>query len=411
MLVSRTTWMRGQKLAFYCKLFVICAATFGATPLVKAQEVTSPLPATFTNPPLFWMPDLGSGWISFDPGGDHIVIPIMLNGQPSKALIDTGVDQLLLSKSYADAHRLPLTPWGEAVGFGGAAQYYTTPSVALDIGAFRTTKPGAVTVVDLGRVAVSRLEGVDVVIGLPLLGPFEWQVDQDHHRFRLMKSGSFPVVDGIPIGVGPGNSRMVTNGSVNGKSVSFVMIDTGSDSEVSLSAHAADLTGFASQTDFASIGVGGTVVQPFGRLKKFMIGKHEVTNAYATVEDGNWWGAKEIQALIGMGVLRAYNMTVDLTVGRMALEPRVPSVPPIYRSLSGIQGFVVNDRWNVAHVMRNSPAMTAGLKPGMVVCAIDDKPVSEELVSGYWKRAASGTRHVLKLCDGTSRTIALRSFY
>jgi C-terminal processing protease CtpA/Prc len=104
-------------------------------------------------------------------------------------------------------------------------------------------------------------------------------------------------------------------------------------------------------------------------------------------------------------------MTVDLTVGRMALEPRVPSVPPIYRSLSGIQGFVVNDRWNVAHVMRNSPAMTAGLKPGMVVCAIDDKPVSEELVSGYWKRAASGTRHVLKLCDGTSRTIALRSFY
>ncbi|WP_267378838.1 MULTISPECIES: aspartyl protease family protein [unclassified Sphingomonas] len=379
--------------------------------MAEVQEVTSPLPDTFTNPPTFWMPDTGSVWIGFDPHDDHVVIPIVLNGRPSKALVDTGIDQLIVSKSYADAHHLPLTSWSKVVGFGGAAQYYTTPSVALDIGAFRTARPGAVTVVDLSQLTVSSLEGVDVVIGLPLLGPFEWQVDQDHHRFRLMKSGSVPVVDGVPIKVGPGNSRMVTNGSVNGRSVSLTMIDTGSDGDVSLSSRAVELTGFAPQTDFASIGVGGTVVQPLGRLKDFMIGTHKVTGAYATVEDGSWWGAKEIQTSIGMGVLRAYNMTVDLTAGQMKLEPRVPPAPPIYRSLSGIQGSVMNGRWNIAHVMRGSPAMTAGLKPKMAICAIDDKPVSEDLVSGYWHRAAPKTRHSLKLCDGSSRIITLRSFY
>lgn len=391
--------------------FAASVAIFGAAPSVEAQEASPALPATFTNPPLFRVPDTGSGWISFNPDGAHIVIPITLNGQPTKALIDTGVDQLLLSKSYADAHHLPLTPWSKPVSAGGAVQYYTTPSVALDIGDLSTTKPGAVTVGDLSHMAVSGLASVDVVIGLPLLGPLEWQVDQDHHRFRMMKSGSIPVTDGIPIKVGPGNSRLVNNISVNGKSVSLAMIDTGSDSEVSLSPNAAGQTGFVSKTDIASLGVGGTVVEPLGRLKDFMIGKHDVTGAYATVEDGSWWGAKEIQALIGMGVLRAYNMTVDLTAGQMKLEPRVQPAAPIYRSPSGIQGFVVNGRWNVAHVMRNSPAMTAGLKPGMAVCAIDGKPVSDELIDGYWHRAALGTRHSLRLCDGTSRDVTLRSFY
>lgn len=87
----------------------------------EAQEAAPVLPATFTNPPMFWMPDTGSGWIDFDPEGDHIVIPVMLNGQPAKALVDTGFDQLVLSKAYADVHHLPLTIWGKTVGFGGAA--------------------------------------------------------------------------------------------------------------------------------------------------------------------------------------------------------------------------------------------------------------------------------------------------
>ena len=78
-----------------CMLLAVYAA---ATPLA-AQEAASTLPATFTNPPLFWMPDAGSGWIDFSPAGNHIVIPVVLNGHPTRALIDTGVDQLIVSKA------------------------------------------------------------------------------------------------------------------------------------------------------------------------------------------------------------------------------------------------------------------------------------------------------------------------
>ena len=73
---------------------------------------------------------------------------------------------------------------------------------------------------DLSRLNAMGLADVEVVIGLPILGIFEWQVDQDHHRFRLLSSGSIPIPDGIPIRVGPNNSRLVTDVSINGQFVS-----------------------------------------------------------------------------------------------------------------------------------------------------------------------------------------------
>ena len=408
--VASNVRMRTWEARTTCALLAACAAAFTPISAIHAQEAPPALPGTFTDRPVFWIPDAGSGWIDFDPESD-LIIPVVLNGRPTKAMIDTGVDQLVVSKAYADAHHLPLTLWAKPESVGGATQLYTTPSVTLDVGGIRTVKPAAFTVTDLSRLNAVGLTDVEVVIGLPLLGPFEWQIDQDHHRFRLMRSGSIPVADGIPIRVGPNNSRLVTNVSINGKSVSPTMIDTGSDSEVSLSSAAAQRTGFKPQTDIGSVGAGGTVVQPLGRLTDFMLGKNKVPDAYATVEHANWWGSKEIQALVGMGVLRAYNMTVDLTAGRMLLEPRVPSLKPAYRSTSGIQGYTRNGRLSVAHVMSRSPAAAANLEPGDEICAIDQRAVSKNLVEDYFAHAAPGTKHVLTLCDGTSRTITLRSFY
>lgn len=378
---------------------------------LPTQEAPSTLPATFTDRPVFWIPDTGSGWIEFDQKSDIIVIPVVLNGHPTKAMIDTGFDQLVVSKTYADSHHLPLTPWAKPDSVGGPTQLYTTPSVTLDVGAIRTTKPGAVTVMDLSRLNAMGLADVEVVIGLPILGIFEWQVDQDHHRFRLLSSGSIPIPDGIPIRVGPNNSRLVTDVSINGQFVSPTMIDTGSDSEVSISPAVAERTRFKPQTDIASVGAGGVVVQPLGRLTDFTLGAYRVSDAYATVERANWWGAKEMRALIGMGMLRNYNVTVDLTAGRMLLEPRVLPSKPAYRSTSGIQGYTRNGRLSVAHVMSRSPAAAAKLKPGDEICSIDYKAVSKDLVEDYFAHAAPVTKHLLTLCDGTSRTVTLRRFY
>ncbi|WP_294306095.1 PDZ domain-containing protein, partial [uncultured Sphingomonas sp.] len=84
---------------------------------------------------------------------------------------------------------------------------------------------------------------------------------------------------------------------------------------------------------------------------------------------------------------------------------------PAYRSTSGIQGYTRNGRLSVAHVMSRSPAAAAKLKPGDEICSINHKAVSKDLVEDYFAHAAPGTKHLLTLCDGTSRTITLRRFY
>lgn len=55
------------------------------------------------------------------------------------------------------------------------------------------------------------------------------------------------------------------------------MIDTGSDSEVSISPAVAERTRFKPQTDIASVGAGGVVVQPLGRLTDFTLGAYRVS--------------------------------------------------------------------------------------------------------------------------------------
>lgn len=377
---------------------------------VQAQKVTQVSPVDHNDQPVFWIPNAGSGWIDFVPTeGGQIFITVVLNGDHVRALIDTGFDQIVVSKAYADAHTLPLTRSATPISFGGATPYYATPGVALDIGAIRTIKPGSVTVLDFSQLTNLAMGQFDVVIGLPVLASMEWQVDQDNHRFRLMKSGTIPLPLGIPIRVGPDNSRLVTDVAINGKSVSPAMIDTGSDSEISLTATTAKAVGFVAATDMQSIGAGGSVVQPFGRATNFSIGTHAIKSVYADVVSGDW--APGIPAMIGMGLLRSYNTSVDLPMGRMVLSARTTPLPTPPKSTSGVQGDFQGGRLTITHVMRNSPAAAAELKAGDQICAINGEQMSQNMIDRHWGRAAPGTEYTLKLCDGSVRAMTLRSFY
>lgn len=360
--------------------------------------------------PTFWLPDAGSGWIDFDPGeGGQVVIPVVLNGQPARALVDTGFDQLVLSKAFADAHHLALTPLNKPMGFGGASQLYTTPGMSLDIGAVRTTRPGAFIVTDFDHVRGAGLD-FDAVIGLALLGRLEWQLDEDHHRFRFLPSRAQPIVDGTPVQLGLGGSRLVTTIGVNGTPLPFAMIDLGSDDEISLPPTAMQQAKVHVDTDLMAAGAGGAVVEPVGRLGSLTIGGQQVEGAHAT-GDAGWFPGSDIKALIGMGILQRYNLTVDVPAGMMKLTPRTIPARPKPKSTSGIQGTYADGRLLIAHVMKNSPAEAAGLKAGDAICGLDDKPMSQQLNDQHWGRAAPGTRYTVKLCDGTTRQLVLRDFY
>jgi predicted aspartyl protease len=379
------------------------------SPLQAQNDGAVGKPVDFPEQPLWWVPSEGSGWISFDSiESGHIVIPVALNGQSVRAMIDTGSDHIVIDKAYAEAHHLPLTLWRKVGGFGTQVDLYTTPSVTLDIGAVRTTKAGGVVVSDL-RGFADMFVKFDIIIGLPLLGVLEWQIDQDNHRFRMMNSRAIAIREGVAVRVGPMNSGLVTDVTINGKRVTPTLIDTGSDSDVGLTPTVAAQTGFREQTDMAALRIGNVVVSPLGRLTDFQIGNNAVTGAYASVDPTGWTVTNEYGAVVGMGVLRSYNMTVDMQAGRMALTARTTASPPKPKTTAGVQGDYHDGRWVIAHVMKNSPAEAAGLRQGDSICSINGRSMS--VADRDWGRSAPGTRFSLTLCDGTSRTMTLRSFY
>lgn len=358
--------------------------------------------------PAFEMPNDGSGWIDFAPNENgQIVIPVTLNEIPVSALVDTGVPQMVISKSFAGKHHLPLTSWGRTNDFAGFTDNYVTPNISLTVGSLHTTTPGTVAVTDLENLNQRGIGDFDVVIGLSVLGDVGWEIDQDHHRFRLFRSGSLTIEHPIPLRLA--NSRLFTNTTINNHNVSQVVVDTGSDEQVSLTNIFAKSIDFKGQTDLAAAGIGGIAVQPYGKLTDFHIGERSVPVAYATVSD--WFKPEGGKVMIGMGVLQNYNMVADPPAGKMMLTPRSIPLPAFPKSTSGVQGSYQDGRITIVHIMKNSPAASISLKAGDQICSINGKPMSESMVNNHWGRAAPGTRYELGLCDGSTRIMTLQSFY
>ena len=197
---------------------------------------------------------------------------------------------------------------------------------------------------------------------------------------------------------------------VNGRQIALAMIDTGSDDAVFLTQVTADQIGFRPLTDVAALGVGGAVVQPLGQLDDVAIGSSRAAGVYATSGDGSWLG-QPIEAMIGMGFLQRYNMVVDVPAGRMQLTKRVTPVPPMPKSTSGVQGMYANGSLKIMHVMKGSPAETAGLKKGDQICTLNGKPMSQQLADSHWGRSFPGTQYSITLCDGRSRSLTTSAFY
>lgn len=363
--------------------------------------------------PTFWMPHAGSGWVDFKSAeGGQILIPVVLNGQAARALIDTGVDQMLVSKEFVATHHLAVIPGGTVGSFGGSSRYDYATDISLDVGALRTTVPGAFIVMDLSSARRGgNIDAFDVIIGLALLARLGWEIDQDHHRFRFFRSGTVPIADGIAVHIGPNKSRLLTDLQVNGKPITPTMIDTGSDDAISLPTATAREVGFKAETDIAASGLGGLAVLPLGKLSEVQIGRERLDDVYSTVGGTNWYDEAGVKAMIGMKILQDYNMIVDAGSGKMQLAERALRPPPQPKSTLGIQGIYVDGKLPIVHVMKNSPAADAGLKDGDAVCAVNGEAMSQALMDRKWARAAPGSRYQLRLCNGTSHYMTSRTFY
>ncbi len=130
------------------------------------------------------------------------------------------------------------------------------------------------------------------------------------------------------------------------------------------------------------MGLGGPTKDTLGRINSLKLGRylmsHPVTGlskaqAGVSSEDG-------FAGIIGAEVLRRFKVVFDYSRKQMILEPNANFSEPYEFDMSGM--FVMTDaeRFDliqVREVLQASPAFDAGIRPGDVIAAVDDRPAAQ----------------------------------
>ena len=411
-----------QFMTFRAALFAAIAGSAAAAmiaPDTARAAVDQAVPGARSAPVSQLDPEVAQEWIPFerDPGG-LIVIPVVLDGAPARALIDTGFASVVLSRAYASEHRLALEAVGGAYGVGGMTPVEQTGTISLRVGGFYQAG-GAIPVVDLSSLAAHVDTPFQIVLGSSLLSMVALQIDFDQRRLRLLPSGSRPIAGvEVPIALRAEGRRIVTRIMIAGRPLAPVMLDTGSENALTLSA-----SGWSGlkrgrtdrETDIAVAGTGGIAVHRLLTIDNALFGLPPPAPLAATVEPvGEFLDHAGMKGAIGLGLLSRYNVVLDVAAGRLILAPRSRSDPDPPKSTLGIQGVVQADRIKVIHVMGNSPAAVAGVRDGDEICAINGTSFAPRWQEGPlkdWGIAPPGTAYDLSLCSGAHIKLLTASFY
>ncbi len=126
----------------------------------------------------------------------------------------------------------------------------------------------------------------------------------------------------------------------------------------------------------------GKVSAFVSRIERVSVGLNNFHNVVANVtptsEDAGI-GGKTV-GLVGGEVLRRFKVTVDYASSQVTLEPNQSFGEPFEFDMSGMSLAAQGDdlrEYRVRSVIRGTPAALAGIAPGDIVLAIDDRPARD----------------------------------
>lgn len=360
--------------------------------------------------------DSEARWIPFElTAGNQIRFTANIDGRAASAILDTGASHSVLSTAFARRAGLSVSARGRIVAVGGSVALGWVPVTAITFGGLARAG-GGLSVVDLPTRATGAGAGVDMLAGRDLTQGFALDIDYAARRFRLLPSGRLPFVGAqLPLRIGRAPLAYVTRVTIAGHRLEPIIVDTGDGASLALSRAAwrtLPLAPAPMVTTALAYGVGGPIEFELATLPRILFGGVGVNDVDVAIEQtGGFSDNARSAGRIGMGFLQRFRVLLDPGAGRMVLAPQPGSAPPP-RSTSGLQLQLSRGRLTVLHVMRNSPADTAGWKTGDTICAVDGTAVKAgDTAATSWPYARPGRTLTLGMCDGAVRQLTLRRFY
>lgn len=326
--------------------------------------------------------------IPFINAGEHIVIPVSVNGaKPLEMVFDTGMPSpgvLLYQGTAADSIRLEYSPMPIRVGGAGSAdakEARLAMNVTLATGGL--TVGSSIAIVMPPTPQMSLLH--DGIIGATFFRNLIVTIDQDRHELVLEQPEGFVPPKGaveVPIDAKGGhayvNAGLVT---AEGKVTPLTLVlDMGATHSVSLNRRENPAIGMPAGGFETRIGrgMGGVMTGHVARIPGIELGGVRLANVVATFPDSafeNPRGLDSKDGNLGSGILGRFNVTLDFRSQRMFLVKNARFGEPFEWDMSGVR-FDVDDAGvlSATEIQPGSPAAIAGLIVGDVLLAVDGEP-------------------------------------
>jgi len=362
--------------------------------------------------------DSEARWVPFDlTPGNQIRFSLLLDGTPVDAVLDTGVSQSVVSRAWAEAHKLKLHGGGAASAIGGPIATATVDARSIAMGGLYRGNV-ALSVASLPATATGSARPIVMLVGRDLIADYALDLDFDDHRFRLLPSGRMPFTGATaPLSISPTRQVYVSELIMGGARVAPLIVDTGDGASVTLSDRAWQFVKPAAplETTALAYGLGGPIVMGLAIVPRVVSGTQIADAVEVRVEPkGGFSDSVGVAGRIGTGFLQRYRVLLDARAGRMILKPGALADEDPQRSTSGLLLAPEADRLRVVHVMRGGPGAAGGWQTGDTICWVDGTPIGPDYPGSAlagWSTGTPGRIVTLGLCDGRTRDLTLQQFY
>ncbi|MDV3459323.1 aspartyl protease family protein [Sphingomonas sp. HF-S4] len=358
-------------------------------------------------------PDTEARWIDFQRTAyNQLRFPIELDGHAAWAILDTGLSDTIVTSSFAEKAGLTAARRQRAIAIGGGVEVGWAQAKSIRLGGLTRTSARVGIADPKGGIRF----GADILVGADLLSCCALDIDYDAKRFRILQSGRMPFTGSTAMLRHRERGVYQSDVSVAGKVLRPIIVDTGDGGSLTLSRAAWLSTGYRGGrvTTTLGWGMGGPVVTDTLVIPSLALAGMAPHEAELRIEgEGGFSASVGAAGRLGSGLLERYRVLLDPRAGRMVLQPGKTIAAKVPRSTSGLLIEFTGSALRVVHVMRGSPAAAGAWQAGDTICAADGIAVAEDVRDGTveWSVGPPGRTVMLKLCDGSERSLTLADFY
>ncbi|HEY0163872.1 MAG TPA: aspartyl protease family protein [Sphingomicrobium sp.] len=348
--------------------------------------------------------------------GNRVYVTAEVNGRSVQALLDTGASTTTLDRAYARSIGIPPGRKIEGRGAGGRVEAELVEGVSLKIGGMRFDNL-AVGVMDLSSVERQLGRPMPIIVGRELFNNAAITFDWDSRQMTIVPAAGFTEPSGaivLPVERrGPFNFVKL---GIAGLPPIDALLDLGNGGSVILPSdywlkqpRLASLRFAESQSG----GVGGLHASRAVTLPSVEFAGRKFDAVPAVLAGDSQGGDPAHGANLGIGMLKQFDVTLDLGRNRIFLRAR-PKAVPFDRDRAGVRVEADKVALKVSFVSPQAPAAKAGLKQGDRIVAINGQPIGADFYAtptGAWNKAPAGTDVILLLSDGSQLRFALSDFY